>query len=160
MLVAKWLHGGYGQPVATLTIPTDPGQAATTLIAAHDDDAWLDVFVTTLEGLRGARQLMRFQTRWGLTLAELGSCFGVSRQAVTKWMHAGVPADRADQLATFAAATDLLVRHLKADRIRAVVRRPAAILDGRSLVDLAMAGDSAAVLAATRSMFSFGDAHT
>jgi hypothetical protein len=159
-LVAKWLHDGYGQVMATLTMPADPEQAATTLIAAHDDDAWLDVFVTTLEELRSARQLMRFQTRWGLTLAELGSCFNVSRQAVTKWMQTGVPTERASQMATFAAATDLLVRHLKADRIRAVVRRPAGNLDGRSLVDLATAGDSSVVLAATRSMFSFGDAHT
>lgn len=74
-------------------------------------------------------------------------------------MHGGVPAERADALATLAAATDLLTHHLKADRIRAVVRRAAANLGDRSLLELAMASDPAAVLTATRAMFSFSDAH-
>ena len=58
-----------------------------------------------------------------------------------------------------AAATDLLVHHLKRERIPAVVRRPAEGLRGRSLLELLEHSDSAAILEACRRMFAFGDAH-
>ena len=39
----------------------------------------------------------------------------------------------------------------------AVVRRPAPALGGKSLLDLASAGDTTAVLVACRAMFQFGN---
>jgi hypothetical protein len=56
-------------------------------------------------------------------------------------------------VADLAAATDLLDRYVKRERIAAVVRREAPALDGRSLLDLAEGGDTEAVLARTREMF-------
>jgi hypothetical protein len=52
-----------------------------------------------------------------------------------------------------ATATDLLDRYLRRDRIPAVVRRPAEALGGRSLLEMAEAGQSAAVVTAVRQMF-------
>ena len=71
--------------------------------------------------------------------------FGVSRQAVAKWRGSGVPDDRAVALADLAAATDVLERYVRRDRIPAVVRRPATLLGGRSLLELAEAGEHEAV---------------
>ncbi len=92
---------------------------------------------------------------WGLSQAELGRLFGVTRQAVSRWLVEGAPSTQLEAFADLAAATDLLVHYLEADRIPAVVRRPAARLDGRSLIDLVEEGDTRAVLEACRSMFDF-----
>ena len=81
--------------------------------------------------------------------------FGVSRQAIGKWLATGVPTERATTIADLSAATDILVRHLTRDRIPAVVRRPAANLGGRSLLDLVAAGDAGAALEACQAMFAF-----
>ena len=62
-------------------------------------------------------------------------------------------------MADLAAATDLLVRHLKRDRIPAVVRRPSPALDVESLVALWGRGETRMVLAACRDMFRFDRAH-
>ncbi len=70
-----------------------------------------------------------------------------------------MPPERAGAVADLAAATDLLVHHLKRDRIPAVVRRPIPALDGVSLVDLLARGDTRAVLAACRDMFRFDRVH-
>ena len=85
---------------------------------------------------------------------------GVTQQAIAKWIDgAGVPAERAPQIAELAAATDLLEHYLKASRIPAVVRRPAPALGGGSLLELVAAGATDELLAATRDMFTFTDAH-
>ena len=64
-------------------------------------------------------------------------------------------AERMEALSDLAAATDLLVRYLKPDRIPAVVRTPMAALEGVTLVDLLEQGDTKSVLAACRRMFEF-----
>lgn len=51
---------------------------------------------------------------------------------------------RAEQLS---AATDLLLAHIKPERVPAVVRRPSPHLDGRSLLDLARDGQLERVVA-------------
>jgi hypothetical protein len=71
----------------------------------------------------------------------------------------GIPSERVRAIGDLAAATDLLVRHLKRDRIPAVVRRPAAALGGQSLVDLLADFRAREVLDACRSMFDFDRAH-
>ena len=97
---------------------------------------------------------------WRLSQSEAATLFGVSRQARGKWLDKGVPAGRAEAISDLSAATDLLVRHLKRDRIQTVVRRRADAMDGRSLIDLVAASETREVLDACRSMFDFQQAQT
>lgn len=77
-----------------------------------------------------------------LSFAELGTIFGVKRQAVEQWAHSGVPGARLRRLDELVAAAELLERKLKAGRLPLVARRPAAAFGGRSLLEAAAAGDS------------------
>jgi len=79
--------------------------------------------------------------------------FGVSRQAVAKWMSDGVPPDRQVHLAELDSATELLERYVRPERIPAIVRRAAPALSGKSLLDLASQGQTAEVLEVVREMF-------
>lgn len=133
-----------------------PRQLAKEIDKAHGDHpSWLDELAEALDRRRSGRALERLMTIWGLSQAEAARQFGVSRQALSKWLERGVPTERLEALADLSAATDLLVRYLKRDRIPAVVRRHAAALGGRSLVDLVAAGQTRDVLAACREMFAF-----
>lgn len=137
-----------------------PEAAADELVAQHArDPEWLDAFAEAFERRRSGHELARILRVWSLTRSEAGRLFGVTRQAVAKWLRDGVPVDRVEQVADLAAATDLLVRHVKRDRIPAVVRRRARWLGNRSLVDLWARGDTARLLDGCRDMFAFGDAH-
>lgn len=121
------------------------------------DPEWLDAFAEELERRRVGHDLERVLRVWGLNQTEAGRLFGVTRQAVSKWLHHGAPAERAGAFADLAAATDLLVHYVKRDRIPAVVRRGAAALGGRSLMDLLAAGETRELLRACRDMFDFAD---
>jgi hypothetical protein len=146
--------------MAARVAPLKPKHAAETLFAAHKDErAWLDSFAEYLDRKRAGHALSRTHEVWGLGQADSARLFGVSRQAVGKWLEQGVPVDRAEAVADLAAATDLLVRYLKRDRIPAVVRRPIAALDGVSLLDLFAQGRTRELLAACRDMFAFETVH-
>ncbi|MBZ0114600.1 MAG: hypothetical protein K8J08_19210 [Thermoanaerobaculia bacterium] len=108
----------------------------------------------------GIEDLDRFLSIWGLSQAEGARIFGVSRQALSKWKDNGIPAARLSAVATLSAASDVLRRHLKPERIPAIVRRPAAAHGGLSLMALATEEGAEAVLAACRAMFDFGRANT
>jgi predicted transcriptional regulator len=137
-----------------------PAKAAQTILEAHPGDGtWLDEFSELLDRRRAGRALRRILGVWGLSQSEAARLFGVTRQAVSKWLVGGVPAERSEAVADLAAATDLLVRHLKRDRIPAVVRRRARALGGSSLIDLLAASRTHDVLEACRSMFDFEAAH-
>ena len=134
----------------------DPEEAAAQIYAAHRHEAaWLDAFVQSLDRRRAGQSLARVIETWKLSQAEAARLFGVSRQAVGKWLEQGAPAGRARAVADLAAATELLTHYLKRDRIPAVVRRPIRGLDGDSLMDLLARGDTQAVLTACRDMFQF-----
>ncbi|MCB1686280.1 MAG: hypothetical protein R3E82_05755 [Pseudomonadales bacterium] len=136
----------------------DPKAAAARLIRAqgqHSD--WLDAFSEHLDRHRNADALKRVLAVWDLNQTDAARIFGVSRQAISKWFDQGVPADRAANIADLAAATDLLVHHLKRDRIPGIVRRPAPALDGSTLLALLERQAYSAVLAACRGMFEFGN---
>lgn len=137
----------------------DPQDAATHLLAAHDD-AWVAQLTTELERRLQAGALERVSRRWALSRAELGTLFGVSRQAVSKWIAHGVPGDRVQQVADIGAITDLLERYVEADRIAAVARRQAPGLGGASLIELVSSGRSSEALRLTRQMFMFTDVHS
>jgi predicted transcriptional regulator len=141
-------------------IERDPRRFAREIVdAAEDDPTWLDVFAETLDRRRSGEQLGRVLSVWDLTQSEVGRLFGVSRQAVSKWLRTGVPTDRIEVVADLAAATDLLVRYLKRDRIPAVVRREAPALGGRSLLDLVAEDRADEALAACREMFDVARVH-
>lgn len=83
--------------------------------------------------------LERLQEALGLSAAELGQLFGVSRQAIDQWKVRGVPADRRHKLADLVGVVDLLERKTKAGRLPLIARRPAAAFDGRTLLEMAEA---------------------
>ncbi len=140
-------------------VQLDPKRAAEALFEAHKDErAWLDTFGEQLDRKRAGYTLERVLLIWDLSQADCARVFGVSRQAVGKWLAQGVPADRAEVIGNLAAATDLLVRYLKRDRIPAVARRPIAAR-GVSLLDLLAQGRTAELLEACRDMFAFENVH-
>lgn len=150
-----------GTPARQLAeaLDLDPREAASALAAAHEGERdWLDRFAAELDRHRAGSSLARTLSVWQLSQSEAARLFGVSRQAVSKWIEHGVPADRTELVADLAAATDLLVRYVKRERIPAVVRRPANALGGKSLLDLLADGRSRDVLGACREMFAFENA--
>ena len=135
-------------------------EAAEQILAAHGHEGpWLDAFVEILDRRRAGRSLVQTIEVWGLSQAEAARLFGVSRQAIGKWLNRGIPPDRARAVSDLAAATDLLVRYLKRDRIPAVVRRPIPALGDTSLVELLARGDTRILLATCREMFRFERIH-
>lgn len=139
----------------------NPRVAAERLAASGDTpEGWLDTFSEHLDRRRSAQSLGRILEVWGLSQAEAARLFGVSRQALGKWLKQGMPAERAEVLGDLAASTDLLVHYLKRDRIPGVVRRGFAAADGRSLLDLFENGDTRTILALCRQMFAFGNAQS
>lgn len=140
----------------TAILDSNPEEAAEQIFRAHrHETARLDAFTESLDHRRAGESLARTLDVWGTSQAEAARLLGVSRQAVGKWLQRGAPPARAGALADLAAATDLLVRHLKRDRIPAVVRRPIPALGDVSLVDLLARGDTRSLLRACRDMFRF-----
>ena len=142
------------------SLTTDPRQKVAEIVAAHGDDpVWLDAFAEALDERRQVEPLIRILAVWGLTQTDAAAAFGVTRQAISKWVATGVPTDRAVALAELSAATDLLVHHIRRDRIPAVVRRTAQNLADRTLLDVLVDDGATAVLTACQSMFAFENAN-
>ena len=138
----------------------DPEVAAEQIFTAHKHEgAWLDAFTESLDRRRSRESFARTIEVWNLSQAEAARFFGVSRQAVSKWLRQGVPPERAGAVSDLAAATDLLVLHLKRDRIPAVVRRPIQVLNGVTLIELLAQGDTRTLLVTCRDMFQFERVH-
>lgn len=138
-----------------------PKEAAKRIAETEDlHGEWLDEFTEQLDKRRAGQSLARTLEVWDLSQSEAARLMGVSRQAISKWLLHGAPAERAEVIADLAAATDILVRHLKRDRISAVVRRPIPLLEDVTLLGLLELGESERLLAVCRDMFSFGDAQS
>lgn len=141
---------------SVLAADGDPREVAAELAAAHEDTpGWLDTFAEQLDRHRAGLSLARVLDVWGLSQSQMARYFDVSRQAIGKWLQHGIPAERVEAVADLAAATDLLVRYLKRDRIAAVVRRKSASMDKVSLIELLAQGRTREILAACRAMFAF-----
>lgn len=139
-----------------MTDETDPAVAASQLEGlGRQRTGWPGDVLYELPSRSMADQLGRVQATWQLTADETTRMLGVTPQALGEWRSAGIPAERAAAVADLAAATDLLVRHLRADRIPAVVRRSAERLGGRSLLNVATDDGTRAALEACRAMFDF-----
>ncbi len=125
-------------------------------IAESADVAWIRELVDALDREIRRRPLERFTTLWDLSNAAAARCFGVSRQAFSKWLVSGPPADRVDDVSQVDAMTDLLDRYVKRERIPAVVRRAASGLDGDTLIGVLEAGQYRRAASAVASMFDLG----
>jgi hypothetical protein len=117
---------------------TPPGRPSPAAIATLPDTADYQRFSryvlleisgagTGLEGLLAA---------WHMTVTEMGTLFGVRRQAVGQWLDDGVPALRQPKLATMLRVAELLERNLLSERIPAVVRAPSDRWNGATMLDL------------------------
>lgn len=137
----------------------DPRRAAEVLVESADAD-WLTELQLSLDRHRSRSDLDRVLGVWGLSQSEAARLFGVTRQAIGKWRSHGVPQSQIEAVADLAAATDLLLRYLKRDRIPAVVRRASDRLGGRALVQLVASGRTRELLEACRDMFAFADVHS
>jgi hypothetical protein len=80
--------------------------------------------------------LRRLMDAFDLSKTELGSLFGVRRQAVDQWLDRGVPPERQEKVQTLVAICDLLERKLKAGRLAGVARRPADAYGGKTMLEL------------------------
>lgn len=101
------------------------------------------------------RPLERIREAFSLNRTEAAAMFGVRRQALEGWERSGVPSERQGKLATIEAIADLLEARLKADRIPAVVRRPAPAYGDRSILEAIAAGGEAEVLEQLRAGFDW-----
>ncbi len=134
-------------------LDVEPEILAARIADVHaDDQDWLDRFQSALGRNRSGAELQRILVVWRLSKADAARLFGVTRQAVQKWTLEGVPPERLTAVGDLAAATDLLLRYLRPDRIPTVVRRPFDDAGGRTLLELA-GEDPAVALAHTRAMF-------
>ena len=97
--------------------------------------------IDRLDHQLNASPLQRTIRLWDISATQLGQMFGISRQAASKWLADGAPANRRDQVAILGQATDLLDQWVKRERIPAVVRRPIEVLGGRSRLEVALAGE-------------------
>lgn len=113
----------------------------------------LRALVDELDRRLRLRPLERLLSLWDLSAAEAARFFGVSRQAFGQWLRGDVPGARAEAVADLGAATDVLDRYVKRERIAAVVRRGAPSLGGASLYELATAGRHREVREAVEAMF-------
>jgi hypothetical protein len=117
-----------------------PDDLARQLIESADPD-WLRELVDALDREVRIGPLERLTTLWDLSNAAAARIFGVSRQAFAKWLASGPPADRVDDVVAVDNITNILDRYVRRERIPAVVRRPAANVGGRSILELLEAGD-------------------
>jgi transcriptional regulator with XRE-family HTH domain len=115
--------------------------AADVLARTEGDIATLRQLVDRLDHELSADPLERTARLWDVSNAQLARMFGVSRQAVSKWLRDGPPAARQPQVALLGQVTELLDRWIKRERIAAVVRRPVETLGGRSRLEVALAGE-------------------
>lgn len=89
---------------------------------------------------------------WGLDRSEIDRIFDGPKSIVDKWRRHGI---LPDAIAELDAATDLLCRYLKQDRIPSVVRRSIPARNEVSLIEMLEQGDSNTLLATCRDMFQF-----
>lgn len=82
-----------------------------------------------------ATALEEIQGIMGLSGAEAGSLFGISRQAVDQWRKNGVPAERMADVERIRDTAMVLYEELIPERIPQVVRTPARGLEGRSILE-------------------------
>jgi hypothetical protein len=135
-----------------MDISVAPDELARELVESADVD-WLRELVDALDREVRTGPLLRLISLWDLSNAGAARIFGISRQAFSKWLAAGPPADRADDVAAVDNITSLLDRYVKRERIAAVVRRPAPTFGDLSILERLESGDYAETADLVRSTF-------
>lgn len=135
-----------------MDISLAPDEAARELIESADV-GWLRDLVDALDRQVRTEPLNRLTTLWDLSNAAAARIFGVSRQAFSKWLASGPPADRVDDVAAVDDITSLLDRYVKRERIPAVVRRPSERFGDQAIVERLEAGDYRRTADLVREMF-------
>jgi hypothetical protein len=102
--------------------------------------------------------LRRLMEAFDLSKTELGSLFGVRRQAIDHWLERGVPAERQEKVQTLLAVVDLLERKLKPGRLPGVARRTADVYGGKTMLDLIRADRHGELLEQVRKSFDWASA--
>lgn len=98
----------------------------------------------------------RIADAFGLTTAELGDLFGVSRETTLQWIATGFPAPRQAKAAVVLEIARLLDHYLQAGRISAIARRPAEAYGGRTMLEMIAASGHEELLDLTRASVAFG----
>ena len=80
--------------------------------------------------------LQRIAAAFDLSDTELGALFGVTRQAASQWLDAGVPSSRQARVHAIASIVGLLERNLQSQAIPGVVRTKADAYGGRSILEM------------------------
>ena len=135
-----------------MDISVAPDALARELVESADVD-WVRDLVDALDREVRTGPLMRLISLWDLSNAGAARIFGISRQAFSKWLVAGPPADRADDVAAVDNITSLLDRYVKRERIAAVVRRPAPSFGDLSIIERLEKGSYAETADLVRSTF-------
>jgi hypothetical protein len=135
-----------------MDISLAPEEVARELVDSADA-AWLRNLVDALDREVRTDPLTRLTSLWDLSKAGAARIFGVSRQAFSKWLESGPPADRADDVAAVDDITTLLDRYVKRERIPAVVRRESPRFGDRSIIERLEAGDYAQTTELVRATF-------
>ncbi len=121
--------------ISGMAPPATPRRVASATLPDPADYQRFSRFV--LSELSGAGTgLENLLAAWHMTITEMGTLFGVRRQAVGQWLDDGVPAVRLPKLATMLRLADLLERNLFAERIPAVVRTPSDRWNRATMLDL------------------------
>jgi len=124
----------------------------------------LDISVAQLDAFRrnvtralshDEPDLDRTQRIFGISMTGLGRLFGVTRQAVAQWQSSEVPAARLAKVSTVGSIADLLDSQLKSDRVPGIVRRPATVYQGRSILEMIEENQHDAVIDQARSSFDW-----
>ena len=102
--------------------------------------------------------LRRLMDAFELSKTELGSLFGVRRQAIDQWLERSVPAERQEKVQTLIAIADLLERKLKPGRLAGVARRPADAYGGKTMLELIAADRHRKLLELVRDSFDWASA--
>ena len=102
--------------------------------------------------------LRRLMEAFELSKTELGSLFGVRRQAVDQWLERGVPSERQEKVQTLLAIADLLERKLKPGRLAGAARRPANAYGGKTMLELIAADRHRELLDLVRESFDWASA--
>jgi hypothetical protein len=81
-------------------------------------------------------------SQFGLNRQELGSLFGVSRQAVDEWdLRGRIPDRHAVTVSDLVSVAELLDRKLKPGRLQLLIRNPSPAFGGKTFLDMVREGN-------------------
>lgn len=108
-------------------------------------------------GVSSREQLDFIAQALGLSETELGSLFGVTRQAISDWRRRRVPASRTARVDRVVEFVQFLQRTLVPNRIPEIVRTKAKGLGRRTMLAVLRGGDPSALYDYMARLFSYAN---